>query len=141
MYTVCPKCHHSPLPADQALPAACPACGVILAKVAQAQRDAELDIGLLPERAVPHHRHPGQRDDVALDGHGAPTLRQWLLHKATPMDDLTWWSCAVLLAAFAIWGWVLIAQDYRTGDIGSSFIHRPLLIFHEAGHVLFRPFG
>jgi hypothetical protein len=36
---------------------------------------------------------------------------------------------------------ILIAQDYRTGQMGSSFIHRPLLIFHEAGHVVFRLFG
>jgi hypothetical protein len=35
----------------------------------------------------------------------------------------------------------LIAMDYRTGEMGASFIHRPLLIFHEAGHVVFRPFG
>ena len=39
MFTRCPKCGHGPLPADQALPAACPACGVILAKVAQALRE------------------------------------------------------------------------------------------------------
>ena len=26
-------------------------------------------------------------------------------------------------------------------DLGASFIHRPLLIFHEAGHVVFRLFG
>lgn len=31
-YPVCPKCGHAPLPADQALPAACPACGIVLAK-------------------------------------------------------------------------------------------------------------
>ena len=34
MYTRCPKCGHAPLPQDQASPAACPACGIILAKFA-----------------------------------------------------------------------------------------------------------
>jgi len=47
----------------------------------------------------------------------------------------------VLLAAFALWGLHLIALDHRHGEIGNSFIHGPLLVFHEAGHVLFRPFG
>jgi hypothetical protein len=31
-YPGCPKCGHAPLPADQSLPAACPACGIVLAK-------------------------------------------------------------------------------------------------------------
>ena len=33
-YPACPKCGHRPLPADQSLPAACPACGLVLAKFA-----------------------------------------------------------------------------------------------------------
>jgi predicted nucleic acid-binding Zn-ribbon protein len=51
MFTLCPKCGHSPLPADQALPAACPACGVILAKVALAQKVAldDVDEALAPD--------------------------------------------------------------------------------------------
>jgi len=32
-YELCPKCGHAPLPADQSAPAACAACGVILAKI------------------------------------------------------------------------------------------------------------
>ncbi len=54
---------------------------------------------------------------------------------------MKFWLCVVLLVGFAFWGLILIAQDYRTGEIGSSFIHRPLLIFHEAGHVVFRLLG
>ena len=32
-FAQCPKCTHAPLPQDQSLPAACPGCGVILAKI------------------------------------------------------------------------------------------------------------
>jgi hypothetical protein len=56
-------------------------------------------------------------------------------------NELSLRARAGLLAAFAVWGFVLIRLDYRTGEIGSSFLHRPLLIFHEAGHVIFMPFG
>lgn len=57
-------------------------------------------------------------------------------------DDSHWfWPRVGLWAAFALWGLLLIRMDYRSGEIGSAFLHRPLLIFHEAGHVLFRPFG
>ena len=120
-YSRCPKCGHRPLPDDQSLPAACPACGVILAKVAR--------------------------------GRGAPAPHA----RGRPMPGRAWPSCCctcpsastrcaggcapLLLAGFAVWGWVLIAQDYRVGEIGSSFLHGPLLLFHEAGHVIFRVFG
>lgn len=116
MFQRCPKCGHHPLPANQALPEACPACGVILAKLAQgAQRQppapAAADVLIEDE------------DDQA---HGDPT---------------TWWPRTALLAGFALWGIDLMRLDYRDGEINQSFIHRPLLIFHEAGHVLFMPFG
>jgi hypothetical protein len=47
----------------------------------------------------------------------------------------------VMLAVFAIWGLWLLAQDHRDGSMFRSFVHLPLLVFHEAGHVLMRPFG
>lgn len=52
-----------------------------------------------------------------------------------------WWPRVGLWAVFALWGLLLIRMDYRNGDIGGAFLHRPLLIFHEAGHVVFRAFG
>jgi len=119
-YSRCPKCGHRPLPDDQSLPAACPACGVILAKVAAA--------------AVRPRRTP-------VLAEAGPGLADVLLHVPERVDALRWWLRAVLLAGFAVWGAVLIAQDYRVGEIGSSFLHGPLLLFHEAGHVIFRVFG
>jgi hypothetical protein len=32
-------------------------------------------------------------------------------------------------------------MDYRTGEMGESFLHRPILVFHEAGHIVFMPLG
>lgn len=112
MFARCPKCGHSPLPIDQALPAACPACGVILAKVAQAQREA----AAVP-RAGARRSRAGSASTLGLG------LR------------------VAMWAAFALWGMVLIAQDYRTGEMGASFMHLPLLVFHEAGHVVFGLLG
>ncbi len=50
----------------------------------------------------------------------------------TPSDTTTWWLRAALLAGFALWGIWLMRLDYRDGDINQSFIHGPLLVFHEA---------
>ena len=125
MFTKCPKCGHSPLPANQALPAACPACGVIFAKVAQVINTVD------DEPQTPTQRSRSLRTELA--GDNKPTLNSLLLNTSERVEPFTFWPRVALLVGFAIWGVMLIAQDYRTGEMGSSFIHRPLLIFHEAG--------
>jgi hypothetical protein len=68
-------------------------------------------------------------------------VKALLLQLPKNFDPLAFWACAGLWGIFAVWGWSLVGQDYRSGGIGASFIHRPLLIFHEAGHVVFRLLG
>jgi len=127
MFTQCPKCGHQPLPRNQALPAACPACGVILAKLVQT-----------PRRVETHKEtDPDAPDTKAM----RPTPASLLFYVPPRVDSMLWWLRLALLAVFALWGMVLIRMDYRDGEIGASFIHRPLLVFHEAGHVAFALFG
>ena len=64
-----------------------------------------------------------------------------LLHTPERLDPTALWARALLLAAIAAWTVALVRMDYRSGEIGASFLHRPLLVFHEAGHVIFIPFG
>lgn len=132
-YTRCPKCEHQPLPLDQALPAACPRCGVILAKVGQAVHRTQPLPAAAPDLA---YRDAGN--------HAPATESRWTaLFTSVPdrVDALQFWCRVGLLAALAVWSWVLIGLDYRTGEMNESFLHRPLLVFHEAGHVLFMPLG
>jgi hypothetical protein len=46
-----------------------------------------------------------------------------------------------LLVLLARWTWVFLAWPMREDTIGSSFLHTVSLPFHEAGHVIFSPFG
>ncbi len=39
------------------------------------------------------------------------------------------------------WTWRFVAYPMREDVIGESVLHLPDLIFHEAGHILFSPFG
>lgn len=57
------------------------------------------------------------------------------------MEKLSFYGRCLLLALLAWWSWRLFAYDYRSGEIGGSFMHNILLPIHEAGHVLFMPFG
>jgi len=46
-----------------------------------------------------------------------------------------------LWIVFVVWGLDFIAMDWRSNEIGRSWFHNVNLVFHEAGHVLFTPFG
>ncbi len=126
-YSRCPKCQHAPLPVNQSLPTACPACGLVLAKFAQ----------------------PLVRASASQDGdEDAPRWKIWagqlvdaVRYIPPKVEPIAFWARVAMLSAFVIWGIRLIAMDYRYGELGSSFLHGPLLVFHEAGHVIFRLFG
>jgi len=46
-----------------------------------------------------------------------------------------------LLLLLVYWTWRFLAYPMRQDVIGASVLHLPDLIFHEAGHILFSPFG
>lgn len=48
---------------------------------------------------------------------------------------------AVLLAGLVVWSLRFFAHSLQAGYLFSSFMHLVHLPFHEAGHVLFIPFG
>ena len=47
----------------------------------------------------------------------------------------------VLWLIFAWWGIGFVLMDFQTNEIGRSWFHNVDLIFHEAGHMIFIPFG
>lgn len=127
----CPKCGHQPLPADPSPMAECPACGVILAKAAQAAR--------LGSRARNTDQAASTSDRPSDESSGRLRLLLW--HVPERVDATRLWLRVALFALFTIWGLRLIALDHRDGEMASSFLHGPLLVFHEAGHVIFRILG
>jgi hypothetical protein len=48
---------------------------------------------------------------------------------------------ALLLVLLAWWTWLFIRWPMREDTIGASFLHVVSLPFHEAGHIIFSPFG
>src|SRR5438445_3184998 len=47
----------------------------------------------------------------------------------------------ILLLLLVRWTWLFLAWPMRQDVIGASFLHLINLPFHEAGHILFAPFG
>jgi hypothetical protein len=127
-YASCPKCGHAPLPIDQALPATCPACGLVLAKFGM---------------TLPHPATFGA--DASDDARQArrARLESWLLHVPAEVSKTHWIARIAALALFLLWTlWIWRDSDVRAGEVGSPFLHMILLPFHEAGHyAIFRWFG
>jgi hypothetical protein len=131
MYASCPKCGHAPLPKDQASPAACPACGIILAKFGAAPARPDY-----APRADPHEVE--YEDQSGWRAY----LRELFLHVPERVARLSWTGRAATLAVFALWTvWIFASVNIQAGEVGSGFLHMILLVFHEAGHVIFMPFG
>lgn len=84
---------------------------------------------------------------MTYDAEPGTTTRNWrermqdFLTPKEQMDKLFFYGRCLLLVLLAWWSWKLFAYDYRSGEIGGSFMHNILLPIHEAGHVLFMPFG
>ena len=119
--TQCPKCGcelDKPMP----LSSACPACGIYFFKYMNSAS------GIFPVRNI----------EQALDEseHGFALLRP-----LERMDAASFYGRCAALVLLALWSWFLIAYDYRYAEINGSFMHSILLPIHEAGHVLFMPFG
>jgi hypothetical protein len=119
-YAACPKCGHQPLPAEQAFPAACPGCGVILAKISAAP----------PPRRRKTDVEPGPFADLFF-----PVPAQ--------VAKLNWGGRIAILVLFVAWtAFIWRDIDVPAGENGSHFLHSILIPFHEAGHYLiFRWFG
>lgn len=47
----------------------------------------------------------------------------------------------LFLLLLAYWTWLFLVWPMREDTIGASFLHVVSLPFHEAGHVIFSPFG
>ena len=132
-HIACPKCGYAPLPADQAFPAACPGCGLILAKFAAAPVAAHGEA---------EAQSPGGAPQGGSGVHGGLAAR-WVFHLPEAVAKTHWYGRIAALAMFALWTfWIWRDMDIPAGEPGSYFLHVVLTPFHEAGHYLiFRWFG
>ncbi|MDP2786324.1 MAG: hypothetical protein Q8O38_17280 [Sulfurimicrobium sp.] len=122
----CPKCGHVRSPGEVGTPGRCSACGLVFDK--WARRDS-----FVP----PSRRQAEETEEPAWRA----ALRERLEHVPEHVDANYLYGRAAMLLMFLVWGIRLALMDYRDGEMGSSFMHAILLPIHEAGHVLFMPFG
>lgn len=123
MYTTCPKCAYVRREADTAPAGQCPACGLVFSKWLKAQM---VDTAVKPAASL---RSPRQ------------ALLQYCLPPRPQLTGSEWLILVIVWGAFLVCGLYFINLDFRSNAIGNSWFHNINLVFHEAGHVLFRPGG
>lgn len=110
----------------------CQCCGVIFAKVRR-------DDGF---RSVPYEvlQHEAPVSLSAPDG-ALAWLKERVLTIPTGENGVMVAGRAALYMVLLIWGGRLMASSIQSNYVGESFLHLINLPFHEAGHVIFSPFG
>lgn len=126
MYSTCPKCAYEHTPEQKGL-SNCPACGLVYSKWLKS-------IASSPES---HVGSAGNYDNPSLPFRAIAYLLQ-------PKPNITKSEVAgygVIWLGLAYFGWGFVSMDWQSAEIMNTFFHNIDLIFHEAGHVIFMPFG
>ncbi|MGR9072043.1 MAG: zinc ribbon domain-containing protein [Gammaproteobacteria bacterium] len=127
---LCPKCRHFCSDGD----AVCSACGIVFAKYYKYHPE-QIETGVKPEaatRIVIHDRNPSA---------AAAGILGLLLNDGAQRSTVSLAFRTLVLLGLAVWGLTLMSASIESNAAGRSFMHLVNLPFHEAGHILFRPFG
>jgi hypothetical protein len=121
----CPKCRRELLIQSET----CPHCGIVFKKY------------------IKYHPELSDQQDVlapfvTLAGDDrAKSVKQWLLDEPQQCSLAGLSGRFIIFACLIIWCWQLMSATIESNASGNSFLHLINLPFHEAGHIIFRPFG
>lgn len=126
----CPKCQQV-LADTNAL--VCPHCGIVFAKYFKYHPEAsQNESAQVSETAEPVR--------VVFYDDAQTTLTQ-SLEDVYAGSVIHWFGRGVVWLGLMVWSWLLIDLPLANNSAGESFLHLVNLPFHEAGHIIFRPFG
>jgi hypothetical protein len=129
MYTTCPKCGHKRKATETGHADICPACGLIYSKWMK-QQFYHSSIS-----STQRHRNTSRQQSLIQ----RTVLR--LLYVENLGGSGRFYGYLLLYLCFFLWGWSFILSDLKSEELNASFMHNINLIFHEAGHVIFRLLG
>lgn len=129
MYRICPKCGFKRDTIDAEAVDICPACGLVFSKWMKKQF---------------HDSNPALNEQESVNCSQLSLVRR-MVSVLTNADNLAgkgrFYGYLLIYLVFFFWGGSFILSDLKSPAINTSFMHNINLVFHEAGHVLFRLFG
>ncbi|WP_333876099.1 zinc ribbon domain-containing protein [Methylobacter sp.] len=121
----CPKCRHDLYEQSEI----CPHCGIVFEKYLKYH----------PEQTA---RKEVQAPIVTLyEEDEAKPLTRILFRQEQPGTSAYLRGQSIIVLGLMLWSWQLISPSIESNAVGNSFLHLVNLPFHEAGHIIFRPFG
>ncbi|RKZ46562.1 MAG: hypothetical protein DRQ58_08355 [Gammaproteobacteria bacterium] len=132
MYTTCPKCSYERRETDTADPGTCPACGIIFSKWMK-QKFSSSDSNT---------RHTDNTDPEKCSSIFDLFVNS-VLYIEPNINPFYYYGRVIAFVLMVYIGWNFITLDFHENPfpLANSFMHRIHLVFHEAGHVIFMPFG
>lgn len=127
----CPKCGHEQPDGN----IECSACGVIFAKCRVLSDAQGADPSLQPVQDGPEDG--GEEADGGFIG----LLRSQFLHVEDTVNPFYFGGRVLVYILILAWGWKFILTPMNAMVLSCSFMHLINLPFHEAGHIIFSPFG
>ncbi|MCK9394866.1 MAG: zinc ribbon domain-containing protein [Methylobacter sp.] len=117
----CPKCYGE-LHLQSEI---CPHCGIVFEKYLKYHPE-QTDRQNIPTL--------GENDDVN-------SLKHSLLRETQQSTPVCFIGRSIIFVGLIIWSCQLMSASIESNAVGNSFLHWVNLPFHEAGHIIFRPFG
>lgn len=127
----CPKCHSEYRAADEI----CPSCGIVFAKYFR-YRETPSRSASKPENPPPVRFYDSGE---STDQRG--NLQQFIFAAEQPVSWFAFIGRMLVFIGLVLWSWRFISAPIASNEVGQSFMHLINLPFHEAGHIIFRPFG
>ena len=97
------------------------------------------------EQSSSRHQCVRCRADMrASQGQVGPSegrLKRLVLAQAEDLNPIIVGARALIFLLLLVWGIGFIRIPIEYGEINDTFMHNVNLVFHEAGHILFMPFG
>jgi hypothetical protein len=117
----CPKCRTERAAESEE----CAKCGIIFAKY----------------RPLPSRSGQPRATRSFSESEWVLSAKRRLIESDDSADSLSFAGRVGVFALLLWWGWKVILAPLETNYAGESFLHLINLPFHEAGHLLFMPFG
>jgi hypothetical protein len=127
---ICPKCKKE----LQEQGIQCPHCGIYFAKYAQYHATENSQSDKLPGNIKIYG------DDEIADAEMNPLAALFFADAQRDSSLHLVWR-GIVFIGLTVWGWLIIFSYMDDYAFGEGFLHLINTPFHEAGHVIFRPFG
>ena len=83
----------------------------------------------------------GLSDENSIDSNSIVTIGSLLFNVEQSINPIFFIGRLSIYIFLLIWSWFFLNSSIESNYVGESFMHLINLPFHEAGHIIFKPFG